>query len=143
MKFTKYDSRFEKSLHAKEFKDFVYHPITITFNVPRSYTPDFSIDVGDFTYYIETKGYIYTSEGARLLVEASKNFKEQSELIFVFQDPGKQLKWQQKRKDGTKMALCEWADKNKFRWYSRDDVFVLNFEIKNRLKDEKKRKHHG
>ncbi len=141
MKQTKYDSKFERDLHKDLLKGFIYHPNeSITFDISFKYSPDYAYYVGDFTYLIESKGYIYTSERARVIKEARNHYNKNinGELIFILQDPNAVLKWQKARKDGSKMTICEWCDKNNFRWFSKENGFLLIMEILNRVKDENK-----
>ena len=42
--------------------------------------------------------------------------------MFLFSDPYAPMPAAKKRKDGTKRSHAEWAEKNKFRWFSRDNL---------------------
>ena len=127
---TKYDSIFEKDLHSGVLKDWTYHPKTFEFSIPKKYTPDYGLEVGDRTYYIESKGYLYTSESCRSFTEFRKTLSDLEELIFCFSNPTTILKWKTKRKNGTKMTVSQWADVNNFRWYTMETLFVLLHEIR-------------
>ena len=134
---TKYDSIFEQQLHAGVLKDWTYHPKTFQFTIPKKYTPDYGFEIDNNTYYIESKGYLYTSESCRTFTEFRRILKPNEELIFCFQNPSVMMKWKPKRKDGTKMTVSQWTDFNKFRWYCKDTLFVLLHEIR-RENDVKK-----
>ena len=41
------------------------------------------------------------------------------ELIFLFANPSAPMPQAKRRKDGTKRSHAEWAEANKFRWFSR------------------------
>ena len=43
---------------------------------------------------------------------------DNTELVFLFADPQLPMPMAKKRKDGTKRSHAEWADANKFRWYT-------------------------
>lgn len=43
---------------------------------------------------------------------------DDQELVFVFENPEKEIHFYKKRADGTKFCMREWADKNKFRWFT-------------------------
>ena len=43
-------------------------------------------------------------------------------LVFLFSNPSAPMPAAKKRKDGTKRSHAEWAEKNKFRWYSVDSL---------------------
>ncbi len=129
---TKYDSEFERSLHSGPLKDFIYHPITRKIVIDEDYTPDYGFEINGFMYYVEAKGYLYSSHRAKIYKAFRDSLQNNEELVFCFQDPNVEIKWMNKRKDGTKMTLCQWADNNKFRWYIYDTMFVLLYEIKNK-----------
>ena len=125
----KYDSKFEQQLHRGALRNFLYHPFKRSFTITYDYTPDFGIEVGKYTYFMETKGYLYSGHAARKYTEFKKSLKEHEELIFIFQKPSVQLKWKSRKVDGTKMTMYEWADVNCFRWYTEDTLCVLLNEI--------------
>lgn len=131
-----YDSKFERQLHTGILAQFKLHPYTEEFIRKTVYTPDLTLIVKDYEYILELKGYIYTSEGCKKIKDYREHINKSKtltrELILVFQDPNKVFKWKQKRKDGTKMSLCQWADKNKFRWFTYDSIFMLLYEINTR-----------
>jgi len=127
---TKYDSIFERELHAGVLKDWTYHPKTFEFSIPKKYTPDYGFTLGNNTYYIESKGYLYSSESCRSFTEFRRILKPNEELIFCFSNPSVPMKWKTKRKDGSRMTVSQWADVNNFRWYTSDSLFVLLHEIR-------------
>lgn len=128
----KYESGFEEIIHTKYLPEFTVHPPCRDYITKHVYTPDLVRTVGGFEYIIEDKGYIYTGEGARKYVDFRTTLNKNQELIFIFQYPNKQLSWKRIRNNGTKMCLCEWAEYNKFRWFSEDNLFLLVKEIKDR-----------
>lgn len=136
---TKYDSKFERKLHEGVLKDFVYHPKTFEFQITEKYTPDFGKDIGGNHFYIESKGYIYTQRDARKFVEFRKTLPWNCELVFCFQDPLKELKWQTIRKDGSKMSHFQWCEWNNFRWYCDQSMFEFVYELNRMSKNESKK----
>jgi len=133
----KYESKFEQSLHNGPLKNFNLHPYTDDFYLPQKYTPDFALTVEGYEYIIESKGYLYTSHVCKMYTEYRKQLGKNRELIFLFQYPGKPINWKPIRKDGTKMTVSEWAEYNKFRWFTHDTVCVLLHEIRKRNNEKK------
>lgn len=125
----KYDSKFEQQLHEGPLKSFKLHPYTEEFTQVEKYTPDFCYVAGSHEYIIEAKAYLYTGHECKRYTNYRKTLGTNRELIFIFQDPNKSLKWKKSRQDGTKMTLLQWANKNKFRWFTSDTLFMLTTEI--------------
>lgn len=121
LKGTGYDSLLEKNLHETKLTAARFHDRgdRISYTVPHTYEPDFVIEKGDKKYIIETKGRFRDSQEARKYIFVQAVLKENEELVFIFQDHTKPMPFAQKRKDGTKRTHAEWAEKNKFRWWSQ------------------------
>lgn len=70
--------------------------------------------------YVEVKGYFQDAAEMQKYPWVRESFRGNQELVFVFEDPGKQIHFYKKRKDGTKLCMAEWAEKNGFRWFTLD-----------------------
>lgn len=80
---------------------------------------------GTTTLLLEVKGYFQDSSETQKYNWVRKSLKEDQELVFVFENPNTKLHWLKARKDGTKMTMAEWADKQGFRWFTIDTVGEL------------------
>lgn len=65
---------------------------------------------------IEAKGYFQDSAEAAKYKWVREALPEGHELVFVFEKPETRIHYLSRRKDGSKMSMSEWADKNGFRW---------------------------
>ena len=63
---------------------------------------------GRFWDYNEYNKYIWVR----------KSLKPNQELVFLFSSPSSPMPQAKRRKDGSKRSHAEWAEKNKFRWFS-------------------------
>lgn len=91
------------------------------------YNPDFVWDSPQGKIYIEIKGYFQDSSEASKYKWVKEALGDNEELIFIFEDPDKALHYLCKRKDGSKMTMAQWAEKNGFRWFTIEsfkEVFV-------------------
>ena len=127
-----YGSKFEQTIHSKYLPEFESQPDCLHYVSYHVYRPDFIRSVNGYQYIIEAKGYLYSSEQARKYIDFRKTLHPNQELIFIFQVPQKIIKWKNKRKNGAKMSLCEWATKHKFRWFCENSLFLLVKEIRDR-----------
>lgn len=119
-----YDSKLEKRLAEGPLKDCDYHPDKIEYKIPSRiarYEPDFKLG----TILIESKGRFRTAAEAKKYIHIKNSLPEHMELVFVFQDPKTPMPGAQKRKDGTKRSVSEWADSVDIRWYSEQNVSEL------------------
>lgn len=131
---TPYDSATEKSLDellndltaggasakplSKEF-----HPSPLPYQMQREYNPDFAIHMprsshGKHLLYVEVKGYFQDAAEMQKYPWIRESLRGPQELVFVFEDPGKEIHFYKRRKDGTKLSMAEWAEKNGFRWFT-------------------------
>ena len=128
-----YDSKFEHTLHKKELRKWEYHPQEkISYVVPSTYEADFfapkvcmdndckCTDLRSCKswkkVYIEVKGRFRTRQEATKYIYIRESLKENEEIIFIFQDSNTPMPFAQKRKDGTKQTVGEWARKNGFHY---------------------------
>lgn len=116
-----YDSLLEMALHEGALSTFEFHKGTIDYTVDHTYHPDFSCERPDgSTLFVESKGCFLESSEARKYLYVRSALKEGDELIFIFSNPKTALPWGKKRKDGTKRTHKEWAEKNNFRYFSKE-----------------------
>jgi hypothetical protein len=115
---TPYDSMLEKRLHEGALKDFEHHTEKIPYVWPHTYEPDFVLD----DLIIESKGYFQDRADCSKYLWIRESLTGFQELVFIFENPDKEMHFQNKRKDGSKMTHGEWCDKNDFRYYSEKNA---------------------
>lgn len=114
-----YKSWLEHDLHKGALKNLPYEPELISYTIPKRYRPDFvNYDKG---IIFEAKGRFQDSAEASKYVHFRKCNPEW-EIIFIFERPRLAMPHAKKRKDGTKMTHAEWAEKNGFKWCSKEHV---------------------
>ena len=131
---TPFDSLTEKRLHEQwtklsNNKSVTWKPEPVQYEITHLYKPDASLQLpqlnGSTTLLLEVKGYFQDSSETQKYNWVRKSLKEDQELVFVFENPNTKLHWLKARKDGTKMTMAEWADKQGFRWFTIDTVGEL------------------
>ena len=55
-------------------------------------------------------------------MELTEHLPEDCELVFLFSNPSAPMPNAKMRRDGTKRSHAEWAEKNKFRWFDKDNL---------------------
>lgn len=126
------DSGFELRLKTGVLKDIEHHPAPIVYMIPESthkYYPDFIIKgrkglVGP-KIYIEAKGRFRTNTEAEKYTHIREYIGIKDELVFLFQYPYTPMPGAKRRKDGTFRTHAEWAESNRFKWYTKDTIHVL------------------
>lgn len=124
LKGTPYDSLLEKRLHEGPLKECRFHDKAdkIQYSEPHSYEPDFVTERNGKTIYIETKGrFRDSSEARKYLFIREVLEREGKELIFVWDKRGTAFPFSKRRKDGTRMTHEEWADKEGFKHWCKDN----------------------
>ena len=119
------DSKWESQLHDNIFsqvKDCKYHPCRIDYVVSSTYQPDWSIQRGDKTIYIEAKGHFKDNQEMRKYKFIREALTEHEELVFLFMKPNQKIHFRKKRKDGTTQTYSEWATLNKFLWFDEETI---------------------
>lgn len=96
----------------------MFHPDKVSYVVERKYEPDFEIKHKDGKYLLEFKGYFRDAPEAAKYTWIRKALPDSTELLFVFDNPDKPIHFKPKRTCGTKMTHAQWAEKNKFRYFS-------------------------
>tara|TARA_R100001163_G_C5019492_1_gene162702 strand:+ start:288 stop:716 length:429 start_codon:yes stop_codon:yes gene_type:complete len=117
-----YDSKWEYELHQEELKNWEHHNGIIEYTIEHKYHPDFIKIINDKVIYLEAKGRFWDYPEYSKYIWIRKALPKECELVFLFSDPYAPMPAAKKRKDGTKRSHAEWAEKNKFRWFSRDNL---------------------
>lgn len=105
------------STNGLEFK-----PNPIEYTIEHKYNPDFKHSTGSKQILIEAKGFFQDASEAAKYKWVREALPEDTELVFVFEKPETRLHYLQRRKDGSKMSMAEWAEKNGFRWFTIDTI---------------------
>lgn len=123
LKGTPYDSLVEKSLHEGVLSGCEFHPEKISYVSEHKYEPDFTYrDSKGIEWLIEAKSIFQDSKEASKYKWIKKALKEDQILVFVLEKPDLKIHWQAKRKDGSKMSMSEWCEKNGFMWFTKDNI---------------------
>ena len=117
-----YASKWEYELHQEELKNWEHHNGIIEYTIEHKYHPDFIKIINDKVIYLEAKGRFWDYPEYSKYIWIRKALPKECELVFLFSDPYAPMPAAKKRKDGTKRSHAEWAEKNKFRWFSRDNL---------------------
>ena len=117
-----YHSKWEYELHQEELKNWEHHKGLIEYTIEHVYHPDFIRIIKDKVIYLEAKGRFWDYPEYSKYIWIRKALPEECELVFLFSDPYAPMPAAKKRKDGTKRSHAEWAEKNNFRWFSRDNL---------------------
>ena len=108
----------------------IYEPDTFKYQFdPQTYTPDWRID--DLKRWHKKHGHIYLEykgkldKDTRKKLLAVKRCNPDLDLRLVFEKPNNKLY------KGSRTMYWQWADKNDFRWYSKQDISALKLDLKN------------
>jgi len=113
-----YDSIWEFILHDTLLKQWSHHPTKVKYIVAHTYEPDFQRTLDGKIILLESKGRFWDHAEYSKYIWVRKNLPDDTELVFLFANPAAPMPNSKIRKDGTKRTHAEWADTNKFRWYS-------------------------
>lgn len=102
-----------------------YEPFNIPYVTEHTYTPDFTDgeDPNTCTLY-EVKGRFRDRKEASKYVVINREYPNR--LVMLFQNPGTPLSFSNRRKDGTRITMAEWADRNKIKWQSIEHFIEEN-----------------
>ena len=117
-----YDSKWEYELHQNELQTWEHHKGIVEYSIPHKYHPDFIKIIGKKNIYLEAKGRFWDYAEYNKYKWIRKYLPKDCELVFLFSDPYSPMPAAKKRKDGTKRSHAEWAEKNKFRWFDKDNL---------------------
>ena len=117
-----YDSLWEYKLHKDLLRNWRLRGDLIKYVIEKTYEIDFVREIGDKLILLEVKGRFWDHAEYSKYIWLRKTLPENTELVFLFQKPQAPMPAAKKRKDGTKRSHAEWADKNKFTWYSEESL---------------------
>lgn len=132
------DSKFEKKLSLGLLKDAILKPKPwVKYQLPKTYKPDFKMDIGKFEVYIDSKGMFEDNDEARKYKFIREAIEDQEYVqgdripifVLLFQTPDLEIWYKDRRKDGTKMTHAEWADKNGIKWFSEEGFAKWMFDV--------------
>ena len=140
---TKWDSKLEETIgsmlqsltmsngaKSRRLLEWAFHRDSIKYTISKTYQTDFTLTGEDGKLvYLEAKGYFQDSTEAAKYVWVREVLGPNEEIVFIFENPETKLHYLAKRKNGTKMTMREWAEKNKFRWYTVDTIEELIEEM--------------
>ena len=117
-----YDSMWEFSLHQNTLKNWNLRGDVIKYIMEKTYEIDFVKQIGLKTILLEAKGRFWDHAEYSKYIWLRKSLPINTELVFLFQKPEAPMPGAKRRKDGTKRSHAEWADKNKFTWYTEETL---------------------
>ena len=127
-KLNDFDSNLEALVH-KLLEDAeieaVFHPPKIGYIRPETkhtYQPDFKIERGGVTYYVETKGIFRTRTESAKYDDIKASLPEKTELLFLFQNSNTPLLGAKRRKDGSRRTHGDWARDGGFRFFDLKNI---------------------
>ena len=113
-----YDSGWEYKLHSHVLAKWSHHSDKIEYVIEHKYEPDFTKVIDGVEYLLEAKGRFWDYNEYNKYIWVRKSLKPNQELVFLFSSPSSPMPQAKRRKDGSKRSHSEWAEKNKFRWFS-------------------------
>ena len=113
-----YDSKWEYNLHKKLLSNWDLHSQKLSYIIKHTYNPDFVKTIGSKTILLEAKGRFWDYQEYNKYVWIRESLPDDYELVLLFSSPYAPMPAARKRKNGTKFTHAEWAEKNKFKWYS-------------------------
>ena len=113
-----YDSGWEYKLHSHVLAKWSHHSDKIDYVIEHKYEPDFTKVIDGVEYLLEAKGRFWDYNEYNKYIWVRKSLKANQELVFLFSSPSSPMPQAKRRKDGSKRSHAEWAEKNKFRWFS-------------------------
>ena len=117
-----YDSNWEYELHSGILDGWSFHTDKVPYTVSHNYHPDFLRVIEGKKILLEAKGRFWDYAEFSKYIWISKTLPEDTELVFLFANPGAPMPQAKRRKDGTKRSHGEWASANDFRWFSEDSI---------------------
>ena len=117
-----YDSLWEYQLHQELLKNWRLRGDYIKYVIEKTYEIDFVREIEDKLILLEVKGRFWDHAEYSKYIWLRRALPKNTELVFLFQKPEAPMPGAKKRKDGTKRSHAEWADKNKFIWYSEETL---------------------
>lgn len=113
----KYRNNFEKTAGLLLKDHCKYEPEKVPYVVHRNYIPDFvgrnnknRIDI-----LVEAKGFFRVGDTQKYKA-IRDSLPKKKQLVFLLYNPNKKLR------KGSKMTMAEWCEKEKFKWYTLEDI---------------------
>ena len=113
-----YASKREAALQKRLLDSWDLHTQEVPYIVEHKYNPDFVKVIDGKTILIEAKGRFWDYQEYNKYIWIKKALPKDYELVFLFASPSAPMPYARRRRDGTKFSHAEWAEKNKFKWYS-------------------------
>ncbi|HAI44792.1 MAG TPA: hypothetical protein DCM40_45250 [Maribacter sp.] len=113
-----YDSKWEYNLHKNLIPSWDLHSQKLSYIIKHTYNPDFIKTINGITILLEAKGRFWDYQEYNKYIWIRESLPEDHELVFLFASPYAPMPATRRRKDGTKFTHSEWAEKNKFKWFS-------------------------
>lgn len=113
-----YDSKWEYKLHKNLIPSWDLHSQKLSYIIKHTYNPDFIKTIDGKTILLEAKGRFWDYQEYNKYIWIRESLPEDYELVFLFASPYAPMPAARRRKDGTKFTHSEWAEKNKFKWFS-------------------------
>jgi len=117
-----YDSLWEYQLHQELLKNWRLRGDLIKYVIEKTYEIDFVREIEDKLILLEVKGRFWDHAEYSKYIWLRRALPKNTELVFLFQKPEAPMPGAKKRKDGTKRSHAEWAETNKFIWYSEETL---------------------
>jgi len=117
-----YDSLWEYKLHKDILKNWKLRGDLIKYVIEKTYEIDFVREIEGKLILLEVKGRFWDHAEYSKYIWIRKTLPENTELVFLFQNPLVPMPGAKKRKNGTKRSHAEWADRNNFRWFSEESL---------------------
>ncbi len=118
----KYDSNWEYELHSGILDKWAFHSEKVPYVIEHNYHPDFIKEIEGTKILLEAKGRFWDYAEYSKYIWIAKILPDDTELVFLFANPGAPMPQAKRRKDGTKRSHGEWASANNFRWYSEESI---------------------
>ena len=112
-----YRNKFEETagLLLKDYCE--YEPEKVPYTVHRKYIPDFvgRNDKNRIDILVEAKGFFRVGDTQKYKA-IRDSLPKKKQLVFLLYNPNKKLR------KGSKMTMAGWCEKEKFKWYTLEDI---------------------
>mgnify|MGYP003135666067 FL=1 len=113
----KYRNNFEKTAGLLLKDHCKNEPEKVPYVVHRNYIPDFvgRNDKNRIDILVEAKGFFRVGDTQKYKA-IRDSLPKKKQLVFLLYNPNKKLR------KGSKMTMAEWCEKEKFKWYTLEDI---------------------
>tara|TARA_B100001248_G_scaffold225743_1_gene183423 strand:+ start:396 stop:767 length:372 start_codon:yes stop_codon:yes gene_type:complete len=108
-------SGLEEAIRLKLNKQFKYEPYKIPYIIQKNYLPDFVHEKKKIL--IEAKGFFRVGDTKKYT--SIRDSAPDWELVFILSNPNKKVR------KGSKICMGKWCTKEKFKFYTMDNIEVL------------------